>query len=221
MTELIVYLTTQDISKYEPITDSRFIAEKFGMRHDNVLRKINALVSTCESKHFNGLKIEAAEYIDSQGKPRKMYPLNEAQTMFLIMGFTGKEASKVKDRFIDQFQSMRRELLVRKGTRQFGKDMRMKLTDTIKGSLEDGTNHKKFAFSNYSKLIYKKVLGAPVKKLKEDRGLKTTDNLRDFLNTEELKDVQDMETEVAGMINTMHKMDLNDKEIYSKIRDII
>lgn len=221
MTEELVYLTTQDIVKAEPITDSRFIAEEFGKIHHRVIRKIESIIKSEESKFFASTTIGAAEYIDSQGKPRKMYHLTEAQTMYLIMGFTGKKAGKVKDRFIDQFTSMRRELLVRTGTRRFGKDMRMKLTDTISGSLEDGTNHKKFAFSNYSKLIYKKVLGAPVKKLKEDRGLKTTDNLRDFLNTEELKAVQDIETEVAGMINTMHKMDLNDKEIYQKIRDII
>jgi len=221
MNEVIVYLTTQDITKAEPITDSRFIAEEFGMRHGNVIRKIDSLIKTGETEFFARLKIESGYYPDANNQQRKMYLLNEAQTMFLIMGFTGKKASSVKDRFIKQFQSMRRELLVREGTRQFGKEMRMQLTNTIDKSLEDGTNHKKFAFSNYSRLIYKRVLGRPVKQLKEDRGLKECHSLRDNLTREELTDVQDKETEVAGMINTLHKLGLNDKEIYAKVKEMI
>ena len=217
----IVYLTTSDISKAKPITDSKVIADTFGKRHTHLIRKIEEIVKSDESEHFSQPKMGSANYVDAQGKYRKLYKLTEAQTMYLIMGFTGKKAGEFKDAFINQFQMMRHELMARSETRSIGKVMRASMIDSIGANLEDGTNHKKYAYSNYSKLVYKKVLGTTVKKLKDARGLKPADNLRDHLTIGELNKVQDVESRIAVMIDTMTALGIDDKGIYEKVKEIL
>ena len=141
--------------------------------------------------------------------------------MYLIMGFTGKKAGTFKDAFINQFQMMRHELMARTQTRAIGKVMRASMSDAIGSRLEDGTTHKKFAYGNYSKLVYKKIFGATVKKVKAARGISEADNLRDHLSIEELDLVQSAEARIAVMIDTMSELGLSDKEIYAKVKEII
>ena len=216
----LVILTTQDITKAKTITTSRLIAAEFGKRHDNVIRKIESLINDDSAEFFNALKIESVDYIDAKGETRKEYNLNRDQFMFVVMGFTGSKANLMKTQFIKAFNFIERELLVRTETRALGKVFRHSLTDSIKTNLDDDTNHKKYAYSNYTKLVYKIVLGTTVKKYKEKYRLTVKDNVRNHLSIPQLTRVQDLESKIACYIEALKEI-LDDKEIYIKVKEML
>ena len=100
-------------------TTSRIVAEKFGKRHDNVVRDIEATISTIndaqviENKDF--LKIEEikndyfteSSYVDSLGRTYKEYLITEDGLALLVMGFTGVDAMRVKLKFVAEFNRMK------------------------------------------------------------------------------------------------------------------
>lgn len=106
MTEL-VYLKND-----EAVCSSLQVAEKFGKRHDRVLRAIDNLLETLPkngevSKMFILSKRKAAD-----GQFHRMYFMNRDGFSLLVMGFTGKK---------DMLVSVIREV---------SKDARMKIKDT-------------------------------------------------------------------------------------------
>ena len=216
----LVRLTTQDISKAKPVASTRIIAEEFRKRHADVIRKVELLVSDDSSTFFTERKIAFSEYEDESGKLNKEYLLNRDQFIFIVMGFTGSKATKMKEMFINQFNSMERELLVRENTRSIGKSVRRSLTDSIDDNLEDNTSHKAFAFSNYTKLIYKKVLGMTVKKYKAELKIKDSENVRDNLTADQLSEVQALESKIAILLEGFTSV-MTDKETYAKIKELI
>ena len=106
MSELIELTVTNGI----PTTTSRDIAERFGKRHDNVLRDIEIL--EC-SEEFSALNFEGCAYKGGNGKLLPMYNVTKDGFVFLAMGFTGKEAATWKERYIAAFNAMETELLAR------------------------------------------------------------------------------------------------------------
>lgn len=74
------------------------------------------------------------------------------------------------------------------------------LTDTIKMKIADSP-HKKFAYPNYTKLIYKSLFGKSLKELQEEYNVKPKESIREYLTAEQLKDVESMEMLVSGLIN--------------------
>jgi len=216
----LVTLTTQDISKAKPVASTRTIAEEFNKRHADVIRRVNSLLEDDSSTFFTQRKIASSAYLDGSGKSNKEYLLNRDQFIFIVMGFTGKKANEIKEAFINQFNSMERELLVRSETRHIGVEVRRSMTNSISDNLEDETTHKKFAFSNYTKMVYKKVLGVTVKKFKESKGLKESDNIRNHLTKDQLSKVQALESKIAVLIEGFTSC-MSDKETYSKIRELI
>jgi Rha family phage regulatory protein len=94
MTDLVV------INQGKPCTTSRKIASKFGKEHKNVLRSIETL--EC-SNEFNQLNFEPVDYMDAKGEKRPEYLITRDGFSFLIMGFTGREAAKFKEEFINAF----------------------------------------------------------------------------------------------------------------------
>ena len=77
---------------------------------------------------------------------------------------------------------------------------------------------RRFRYGNYSKLVYKRVLGMDVKHAKEARGVPETGNLRDYLTIEELDLVQELESKIAGFIEVSDTEGKNDKEIYQMVK---
>lgn len=94
-------------------TTSLKIAERFGMEHKNVLRKIQALEIPAD---FTRLNFKLSEYIDSTGRKCKQYTITRDGFTLLAMGFTGKKAMKFKIDFINAFRAMEAELMNRKPT---------------------------------------------------------------------------------------------------------
>lgn len=84
-------------------TTSRKIAELFGKQHRNVLRAIDNLGCSDE---FRALNFEPVDFIDKNGDSRREFNITKDGMAFLCMGFTGKEAAKFKEAYINAFNWM-------------------------------------------------------------------------------------------------------------------
>lgn len=88
------------------LTTSHKVAKAFNKNHRDVLRKISTL--DC-SPEFTSAHFCAHEEIIQAGavkRPSKYYQMTKDGFMFLVMGFTGKEAALVKEKFIAVFNHM-------------------------------------------------------------------------------------------------------------------
>jgi len=97
-------VTTHDNAVW---TNSLIIADRFGKRHADVLRTIQHLECSDE---FNQRNFAFVEYIDEKGELRPMVELTRDGAMFLIMGFTGAEAARWKEAFIEAFNEAEKRL---------------------------------------------------------------------------------------------------------------
>lgn len=219
MCKELIQVTTQDISNAIPVTSSRVVAEQFKKKHYQVLRDIKKLyeelIKSLNKKDLGAYKKIASSYIDKQNKSQPEILINEDLFMMLVMGYNTQKALIIKNEFIKAFKFMKHELTARKETRHLGVYARIDFTDTIKKNVVGESRFKNFAFSTYTKLVYKKVFGKTLVELKEERGLSKKDNLRNFLTIEELGDVQKTESKVATIIE--FSKGKNDKDVYAEI----
>lgn len=89
-------------------TDSLTIAREFGRRHGNVLRTVDSLIG---DGTVSRLEIESAEYLDEQGKPRRMFELNERGALIAMPFIGGRKSREGQVRLVDAFLSLRAQLL--------------------------------------------------------------------------------------------------------------
>ncbi|MTI10186.1 phage regulatory protein/antirepressor Ant [Curvivirga aplysinae] len=88
--------------------NSRDVAAYFKKEHRNVLQSIDKL--DC-SEEFRLLNFQQAPYVDEQnGQTYRMYEMTKDGFIFLVMGFTGKEAAKFKEAYIAQFNQIENKL---------------------------------------------------------------------------------------------------------------
>jgi hypothetical protein len=83
--------------------------------------------------------------------------------------------------------------------REVGIIERKRLTSTISKYIPN-TKHKKFAFPNYTNMIYRALFGCDAKSLREQRNVKTNDALRDSFTEKELFLVEEAEGIVRALI---------------------
>lgn len=84
--------------------------------------------------------------------------------------------------------------------REVGKIDRKRMTSAIQKYIPESTN-KKFAYPNYTNMIYKVIFGKDAKSIREERGLtKDSELTRDKFTEEELKNVDEAETIVTALI---------------------
>ncbi len=183
--------------------NSRDVAEHFEKQHKDVLESIRNL--TAENSATKSMFIETS--FESRGKFYPQYELTRDGFSLLVMGFTGSKALEWKLKYIEAFNEMERELKrlfeERKRTeieRAKGIIIRHVLTDTIKMKIADSPN-KKFAYPNYTKLIYRTIFGKSLKELQADFGVKPKETIRDYMTAEQLKEVESMEMLVSSLIN--------------------
>lgn len=98
--------------------------------------------------------------------------------------------------------------------REVGIIERKRMTSAISRYIPE-SKHKKFAYPNYTNMIYKVIFGCDAKTLRMDRNVKTNDALRDSFTELELKKVEEVETIVTGLIS----MDFTYKQIEQMIKD--
>ena len=216
----LVRLTTQDVSKAIPIVDTLDIAEKIEYDHYILTRLIKNHIE--DFKEFGAIDFESRLH---NSKNVEAFLLNENQFYLLITYLRATKKRplvlKLKKELVRQFSAMKKELTARLQTRHIGINARKSLTDTIKNCVTDEGNFKNWAYSTYSKLVYKKVLGKDVKKAKAERNVKEKENIRDYLTIEELEKVQDLESKIATFIEFTDTNGMTDKEIYTMVKSHI
>jgi phage anti-repressor protein len=97
-------------------------------------------------------------------------------------------------------------------SREASKMVRNMLTDTIRDIIPESPN-KKFAYPNYTRLIYKILFNKTVAELRDERGVKKKDLLRDHLYGDELEQIQQYELIITGLIHAGMG--------YAEIKDIL
>lgn len=188
------------------VTTSLKVADKFEKAHKDVLESIRNIQASLSTAEFSALFKEST-YKAVNGKSNPMYEMNRDGFSLLAMGFTGEKALKWKLEYIGAFNYMENELkriYTERQQWQIERDkgvvIRHILTDTIKMKIADSP-HKRFAYPNYTNLIYRTLFGKTAKELEQEYGIKAKENLRDFFTGEDLAKVQSMEMLVSSLIN--------------------
>lgn len=187
------------INKEECVTCSSIdVAETFGKEHRNVLADIRNIQLSVSSAEFSALFYEGT-YKAVNGKNNPLYYMNRDGFTLLVMGYTGEKAMKFKLAYIKQFNAMEKALIGKIKEREKGIAVRQALTNALQQSQENERMHG-HAYSTYTDIIYKTILGKNAKQLREEHGITKKENLRDFFGEEELKAIQNMEMLVSGLI---------------------
>lgn len=205
------------------LTTSRKVAEKFNKEHREVIYAIEGRISEGahdikdKNKGIITMLIESgnshienyfilSEY-KSRGKKYKEYLISRDGFTLLAMGFSGVEAMKWKVEYIGAFNAMEAELkriYTERQQWQIERDkgvvIRHILTDTIKMKIADSP-HKRFAYPNYTNLIYRTLFDKTAKELEKEYDVKAKESLRDYFTGSDLEKVQSMEMLVSSLIN--------------------
>ncbi|WP_254854043.1 Rha family transcriptional regulator [Halobacillus salinus] len=95
------------VNNNEPVTDSLTVAEAFGKEHARVMRDIRDL--EC-SEEFRVGNFAESSYMNKQKREMPMYYISQGGFSFLVMGYTGKRAAEFKERYINEFRRMEKQL---------------------------------------------------------------------------------------------------------------
>lgn len=179
------------------VVTSLDVAETFGKEHARVLRDIRDLDCSDEFRVGN---FAESYYLNTQNKRQPMYYITRDGFTLLVMGYTGEKAMKFKETYIKQFNAMEKALIGKIKEREKGIAVRQALTKAIQQSGENDRMHG-HAYSTYTDLIYKAVLGKSAKQLRDEYGIGKQDKLRDLLSAEELAKVKSVEMVVSGLVD--------------------
>lgn len=206
--EEVVTCTSLDVSRtftyFDEEENKNYVRE-----HKAVMRSVREIKCSDE---FRGENYSLSTFIDSRGKEQPMYQMTKDGLVMLVMGFTDPKAQKFKEAYIRQFNAMEKALFGKIKEREKGIVVRQALTIALKESQENERMHG-FAYSTYTNAIYKVLFNRTAAQLREERGILTKDNLRDYFTAEELKAVQSMEMLVSGLVDCGWG--------YSEIKDFI
>lgn len=186
------------------MTTSLKVAEKFEKNHQHILEAIDKLMveNSTVAEMFT-----LSTYKAGNNHEYRMYNMNRDGFSLLAMGFTGEKALRWKLDYIKAFNTMETELkriYTERQQWQIERDkgviVRHILTDTIKMKVADSP-HKKFAYPNYTKLIYKTIFGKTMKELQTQYGVKGKESIREYVTADELKQIESMEMLVSSLIS--------------------
>lgn len=170
--------------------DSRFVAQFFDKRHDNVIRDIENL--DC-SDEFRLLNFEESHYKNEQGKRQPCYAMTKDGFTFLAMGYRGKKAAKFKELYIKRFNEMEQYIKTLVSVR---KEFPL-LTENIKLLHE---NPKPYHFSNECDMINRLVLGMSAKQFRQAHGIDKSKSIRPYLTDEQIKLLDILQKADVGLL---------------------
>ena len=88
-------------------TTSLKVAEIFAKQHKNVIQKIESLDCSPEFTSANfSAHVQTIEIGNGASRESKYYEMTKDGFMFLVMGFTGAAAAKIKEAYINTFNQM-------------------------------------------------------------------------------------------------------------------
>lgn len=182
---------------------------KIGKDFSSWIKNQLELVDANEDIDYSPLKGKTSKI---GGRPSIDYVLtiDIAKEICMIAGIaphsnedTRKLSKQARRYFIDiekKYKASNRTELKRIARREAGKIVRNMLTDAIKEKIPDSP-HKKFAYPNYTKLIYKILFNKTAGQLREEKKVPKKKSLRDYFNPDELKEVQELENIITGLIS--------------------
>ena len=170
--------------------DSRFVAQFFDKRHDNVIRDIENL--DC-SDEFRLLNFEESSYKNEQGKRQPCYAMTKDGFTFLVMGYRGKKAAKFKEMYIRRFNEMEQYIKTLVSAR---KEFPL-LTENIKLLHE---NPKPYHFSNECDMINRLVIGMSAKQFRQEKGIEKSGSIRPYLTEEQIKLLDILQKADVGLL---------------------
>ncbi|MBM7455189.1 Rha family phage regulatory protein [Oceanisphaera litoralis] len=91
------------------ITTSMKVAEFFGKQHKDVLRAIRNLQCSDEFNQRNFAQCLKINEL-ANGKSEPYFEMTKNGFIFLVMGFTGKKAARIKEAYINAFDWMAEQL---------------------------------------------------------------------------------------------------------------
>lgn len=91
----------------QPTTTSLLVAQHFGKNHRDVLKRITTLDCSVD---FSQRNFALCTRRGANNKPEPYYRMTRDGFTFLCMGFTGKEAAKWKEAYINAFNEMEQQL---------------------------------------------------------------------------------------------------------------
>lgn len=117
MNDLVVsaVIPSVELAHGQPTCTSLAVGVHFRKSHKNVLRDIKEL--DC-SESFRRLNFEPSPYINSQGKEQPAIRMTRDGFMFLVMGYTGAAAARIKEAYIQRFNEMEAALRLLPGNAQ-------------------------------------------------------------------------------------------------------
>jgi Rha family phage regulatory protein len=92
------------------VTTSLAVAEYFDKRHDQVLESIRNARSQVSDFFRDQNFLESKYTPNGQMRSYPMYYLTKNGFVFLVMGFTGEEAARIKEAYITAFDRMEKLL---------------------------------------------------------------------------------------------------------------
>ena len=196
-----------EIVQNKAVTTSRQVSEYFEREHKHVLDSIKDIISSLGVAENSADLFIKTTYIHEQNKQQyPEYIMNRDGFSLLAMGFTGEKATKWKLKYINAFNKMEEYIKKIEMEKQRTAIERAKttairniLTDTINRKVPESDN-KKFLYPNYTKLIYKVALGIDINKLRDQLKINKKENIRNFLNYEQLQSVQQTEMIICSLI---------------------
>jgi Rha family phage regulatory protein len=90
------------------VTTSRAVAESFGKEHKDVVR---AITNAGCSPEFNARNFAQITYTDTRGRTQREIEMTRDGFCFVVMGFTGPEAARWKEAYIQAFNLMEARML--------------------------------------------------------------------------------------------------------------
>lgn len=93
------------------VTTSQSVADYFDKQHKHVLAKIDALDCSPEFTSANfSADVQSVEIGNGAERESRCFLITKDGFMFLVMGFTGKKAARLKEAYIAKFNKMEAEL---------------------------------------------------------------------------------------------------------------
>lgn len=201
------------------VVSSVRVADRFGKAHRSVLQSIRGLECSSEFKLHNFMQ---SDYTNARNKTVPCYLMTRDGFSFLCMGFTGKEAAKWKEAYINAFNAMERKLLKETDTLEWkqarlqSKEARRSVTDTIKQFVDyatrQGSGSAKMYYANITKMEYAAL------ELVE-KGSKIPSGFRDSLDTMDLCFLATAEQLAKASLKQGMDQRMHYKEIYQLAKE--
>ncbi|ECF4097429.1 Rha family transcriptional regulator [Salmonella enterica subsp. enterica serovar Adelaide] len=92
------------------VTTSQAVADYFDKQHKNVLQKIDNLECSAEFTSANFSAHVENQVVGVAEREIRYFEITKDGFMFLVMGFTGKKAARLKEAYIAKFNKMEADL---------------------------------------------------------------------------------------------------------------